>query len=65
MNHIRSLLNQTDNFADWYLQGIPLIHFISFISMDNDSMKYIKKIFTDIFVAQYKKISELYDANEN
>ena len=32
--------------------------------MDNNTMKQIKKIFTDMFVEQYKKISELYDAHE-
>ena len=32
--------------------------------MDNNTVKQIKKIFTDMFVERYKKISELYDANE-
>ena len=32
--------------------------------MDNNSMKQIKKIFTDMFAEQYKKISELYDAHQ-
>ena len=27
-------------------------------------MKQIKKIFTDLFEEQYKKVSELYDAHE-
>ena len=33
-------------------------------SMDNNAMKQINKIFTDMFEEQYKKISELYDAHE-
>ena len=32
--------------------------------MDTNSMKQIKKIFTDLFAEQYKKILELYDAHE-
>ena len=32
--------------------------------MDNNTMKQIKKIFTDMFAEQCKKISELYDAHE-
>ena len=32
--------------------------------MDNNTVKQIKKIFTDMFVEWYKKISELYDANK-
>ena len=32
--------------------------------MDNNTMKQIKNAFTDMFVKQYKKISELYDAHE-
>ena len=55
-----------NNLTDRHLQGIPLIHFILFISitMDNNTMKQIKKNFTDMFAEQYKKISELYDAHE-
>ena len=55
-----------NNLADQYLQGIPLIHFTLFISisMDNNTMLQIKKIFTDMFAKQYKKILELYDAHE-
>ena len=55
-----------NNLTDRHLQGIPLIHFILFISisMDNNTMKQIKKIFTDMFAEQYKKVSELYDAHE-
>ena len=52
-----------NNLTDRHLQGIPLIHFI-LITMDNNTMKQIKKIFTDMFAEQYKKISELYDAHE-
>ena len=32
--------------------------------MGNDSMKQIKKIFTDMPAEQHRKISELYDAHE-
>ena len=32
--------------------------------MDNDSIKQIKKVFTDMFAEQYKKISELNGAHE-
>ena len=32
--------------------------------MDNNTMKQIKKILTDMLAEQYKKISELYDAHE-
>ena len=32
--------------------------------MDNNTMLQIKKIFTDMFAKQYKKILELYDAHE-
>ena len=32
--------------------------------MDNNTMLQIKKIFTDVFAEQYKKILELYDAHE-
>ena len=32
--------------------------------MGNNSMKQIKKIFTDMFAEQYKKILELYDAHK-
>ena len=55
-----------NNLTDRRLQGIPLIHFILFISitMDNNTMKQIKKILADMLAEQYKKISELYDAHE-
>ena len=33
--------------------------------MDNNTMKQIKKSFTDMFAEQYKKISEICDAHEN
>ena len=54
------------NLTDGHLQGIPMIHFILFISIsiNNNTMKQIKKNFTDMFMEQYKKISELYDAHE-
>ena len=32
--------------------------------MDNNTMKQIKKIFTDMFAEQYKRMSELYEAHE-
>ena len=32
--------------------------------MDNNTMKQIKNIFSDMFAEQYKKISELHDAHE-
>ena len=32
--------------------------------MSNNSVEQVKKIFTDILADQFKKISELYDANE-
>ena len=43
-----------------------MINFILFysVTMDDNTMKQIKKIFTDLFEEQYKKVSELYDAHE-
>ena len=46
-----------NNLTDRHIQGIPLIHFIVFISVsiDNNTMKQTKKIFTDMFAEQNKK----------
>ena len=46
---------KSDNLTDWHLQGVPLIHFILFISitMDSNKMKQIKETFIDMLAEQY------------